>query len=51
MLAYDLYDNAGLWWVFAVRNPNVLIDPIFDFVPGQIIFIPRKEALVAQLGI
>jgi hypothetical protein len=51
VLAYDLYDNAGLWWVFAVRNPNILIDPIFDFVSGKTIFIPKKEALVAQLGI
>lgn len=51
MLAYDLYDNAGLWWVFAVRNPNVLIDPVFDFIPGRIIFLPRKEVLVSQLGV
>lgn len=51
LLAYDLYDNAGLWWVFAVRNPNVLLDPVFDFVPGKIIFIPKKDDLVAQLGI
>lgn len=51
ILAYDLYDNAGLWWVFAVRNPDVLRDPIFDFVTDRTIFIPKKEALVAQLGI
>ena len=50
VLAYDLYDNAGLWWVFAVRNPSVLIDPVFDFIPGKLIFIPKKEVLVAQLG-
>lgn len=51
MLAYDLYDNAGLWWVFAVRNPNILLDPVFDFEPGRVIFLPKKESLVAQLGI
>jgi hypothetical protein len=51
LLAYDLYDDVGLWWVFAVRNPNVLIDPVFDFLPGNVIFIPKKETLTAQLGI
>jgi hypothetical protein len=51
LLAFDLYGDAALWWVFAGRNPNVLKDPIFDFYPGQTIFIPKKEALVAALGI
>ena len=51
LLAHDLYDNAGLWWVFAARNPNVLKDPVFDFYSGQIIFIPKKDALAASLGI
>ena len=51
LLAYDLYGNAGLWWVFAVRNPNALKDPLFDFSPGTIIFIPTKETLVATLGL
>ena len=51
LLAFDLYTDAGLWWVFTSRNPNVLKDPVFDFYPGQTIFIPKKEALVAALGI
>lgn len=51
MLAYDLYGDAKLWWVFASRNPNVLKDPVFDFVPGKRIFIPKKETLVAKLGL
>lgn len=51
MLAYDLYDDAGLWWVFAARNPNVIKDPIFDFVPGVTIYIPQKTTLVTDLGI
>lgn len=51
MLAYDLYGDVNLWWVFAVRNPNVIKDPIFDFVPGTIIYIPKKDTLVAELGI
>jgi hypothetical protein len=51
LLAYDLYGDAGLWWVFASRNPNVLKDPLFDFKPGVVIYIPLKETLVVDLGL
>lgn len=51
LLAYDIYNNAGLWWVFATRNPNVLLDPIGDFVPGVSIRIPKQSDLVTALGL
>lgn len=51
LLAYDLYNDAGLWWVFAVRNPNTIQDPVFDFLPGATIFIPKKETITAALGL
>ena len=51
LLAYDLYGDAALWWVFAVRNPNVIQDPVFDFEPGTIIYIPKKTTLTDTLGI
>jgi len=51
LLAYDLYGDQGLWWVFAVRNPNVIQDPVFDFEPGVTIYIPQKQNLIAALGI
>mgnify|MGYP003341628673 CR=1 FL=1 len=51
MLAYDLYKDSNLWWVFAVRNPNNIKDPVFDFVPGRQIFVPKKETLVTALGL
>lgn len=50
-LAYDLYGNANLWWVFAVRNKNTLIDPIWDFKSGVKIYLPKKSSLVEVLGI
>jgi hypothetical protein len=50
LLAYDLYQNSNLWWVFAVRNPDVLIDPTYDFVPGQQIYIPQLPFLKSTLG-
>jgi hypothetical protein len=51
LLAYDLYGNAGLWWVFRSRNPNSIDDPIFDFRSGVTIYIPKKETLIADLGV
>lgn len=51
LLAYDLYGDAALWWVFAARNPNVLKDPLFDFVVNVEIYIPKKNSLVADLGL
>jgi hypothetical protein len=51
LLAYDLYGDVGLWWVFAVRNPNIIQDPIFDFQPGVIIYVPKKQTLTAALGL
>lgn len=51
LLAFDLYNNTDLWWVFAARNPNTLKDPIFDFAAGNIIFIPNKDTLTKALGL
>ena len=51
LLAFDLYGDTGLWWVFSVRNPNVLQDPIFDFQPGVIIYVPQKQNLTTALGL
>lgn len=51
LLAYDLYGDTALWWVFAIRNPNTIQDPVFDFVPGTTIYIPKKETILANLGL
>jgi len=50
LLANDLYQNSELWWVFAVRNPDVIKDPVYDFVPGQQIYIPQLPFLKSTLG-
>jgi len=50
-LAYDLYNDSNLWWVFAVRNPAVIEDPIFDFQAGRTIYIPKLATLQQDLGI
>lgn len=49
-LAFDLYENAGLWWVFYQRNPNTLQAPPLDFAVGTRIFIPKITVLKSVLG-
>jgi len=51
MLAYDLYADSRLWWVFASRNPNRLPDPYFDFVAGVGIYLPKLDLLKQLLGL
>ena len=51
LLAYDLYQDSRLWWVFAQRNPNRLKDPYFDFKTGVGIYIPKLDLLKQLLGI
>lgn len=51
LLAFDIYGDAGLWWVFIQRNLDVLQDPILDFVPGKKIYLPKNSSLKAVLGL
>ena len=51
LLAFDLYSDSRLWWVFASRNPNKLKDPYFDFVTGVGIYLPKAEMLTQILGL
>lgn len=45
LLSFDLYGTTGYWWVFAVRNPDTIKDPIYDLVTGISIFLPAKSGL------
>jgi hypothetical protein len=51
LLAYDLYDNPKLWWVFVQRNMEIIKDPIFDFEPGVTIRIPKRANIEKYLGV
>jgi hypothetical protein len=52
LLAYDLYGDSKLWWVFAERNPNRLgEDPYFNFTQGLGIYVPTLSTLQTVLGI
>ena len=50
LLAYDLYGYSDLWWVFAQRNPNGLVNPLLDFTIGKTIFLPKLSVLRNVLG-
>lgn len=51
LLAYDLYGDNHLWWVFAQRNINTLKDPVYDFEAGTQIYLPKGGNLKRLLGI
>ena len=51
LLAYDLYGDVNLWWVFAVRNKSVIKDPVYDLVAGQKIYLPKVASINSALGI
>ena len=51
LLAYDLYQDSKLWWVFSVRNKSIIKDPIFDLKAGIKIYLPKQTTLKKVLGI
>lgn len=51
LLAFDLYANSNLWWVFQARNPNAFEDAVWDFRAGKKFYIPKKAVIEAALGI
>jgi len=50
LLAFDLYGDAALWWVFYQRNPNSLVAPPLDFAANTRIYIPKITTLRSVLG-
>ena len=50
LAAYAFFGSTRLWWVFAKRNINILVDPIEDFEAGTEIRIPDPAAIKNRLG-
>ena len=46
LLAYELYGDADLWWVFVLFNRNKILDPIFDFKTGLKIRVPINTSTI-----
>jgi hypothetical protein len=51
LLSYDLYGDARLWWVFAIRNKRILKDPVYDLRAGTRIYLPKLTTIKRVLGI
>ncbi len=49
-LSNDLYGTPAYWWVFSVRNRNVITDPIWDMLVGITIILPSAANLKKVLG-
>ena len=45
LLSQELYGTPRLWWVFAMRNPDLLKDRVNDLVAGLEIFAPQPSNL------
>ena len=45
LLSYDSYGTPAYWWIFAMRNPDQIRDPIYDMKAGMTIAVPVKENL------
>lgn len=49
-LSYDLYNTPAYWWVFMVRNMDVIRDPIWDMNAGISIYVPSATYLQTLIG-
>ena len=49
LLSYDLYGTSRLWWIFAMMNPNVIRDPIYDLQAGIELRIPSRTSVQVYL--
>jgi|TARA_R110000851_G_scaffold87123_2_gene189688 hypothetical protein len=45
LLSYDLYGTVDFWWVFSLRNVDIIKDPINDFKPGVSIKAPSPATI------
>lgn len=43
LLAFELYGDAKLWWLFVLYNRNEIVDPINDFETGLEIYVPNQN--------
>jgi hypothetical protein len=50
ILSNDQYGTPAYWWVFAVRNRNIIVDPIWDLDIGRTIIIPSLSTIKKAIG-
>jgi len=47
--AKDLYGNERLYYIFALLNPDLIQDPIYDFVSNLVIQVPSIDRVRTYL--
>lgn len=50
LLSYDLYGIVDYRWTFMMLNPDLIKDPIYDFVTGLTIYVATLDRLRSALG-
>lgn len=48
-MSYDFYGTPRLWWVFAMVNKDLLLDPINDFEMGTVIRVPSRTRVETEV--
>ena len=49
LLAYDLYRDNRLWWVFGQRNLDIIEDFVYDIKTVTKIYIPQPDKIKTML--
>jgi hypothetical protein len=50
LMSFDLYGSVDFWWIFMMRNRDIIIDPIWDFTEDKMIYVPKLSTILASLG-
>ncbi len=50
LLSYDLYGTTDYMNSFMILNPDIIFDPIYDFVTGITIYVATGARLSSVLG-
>lgn len=50
ILANELYGSSAYYWIFAIRNPALRADPIWNFIAGLEIYVPTPSYLKKVIG-
>lgn len=50
LLSFDLYKTTDFWYVFTLRNMDIIKDPIWDFTAEKKIYIPKINTVLRTMG-
>jgi hypothetical protein len=51
LLSFDLYGVVSYKWTFMILNPDLIKDPIYDFVTGLTILTATLDRLHSSVGV